>query len=109
MTDFKSVIPIRKYEFKNNNGLITVLYKKEKPGFIEKLFFKKHLSKPYKIDLDEIGSFIWLLCDGTKNINEITKEASERFGEKIEPVVERVELFIKQMHKNNLVALYEKA
>ena len=109
MTDFKNVIPVKQCEFTNNNGLVTVLYKKEKPGFIEKLFLKKRLSKPYKIDLDEIGSFIWLLCDGTKNIKEITEEASGHFGEKIEPVVERVELFIKQMHKNKLVSLYEKA
>ena len=91
-----------------HDSMITVNYKKEKLTFIEKLFFKKQSAKPHKIDLDEIGSFIWLLCDGEKNVDEITKLAKHHFLDKIEPAKDRVELFINQMHKNKLVSLYEK-
>jgi len=108
MTDFNKIVPVRNCEHEINNELVTVLFKKEKPTFIEKLFFKKQLEKPYKIDLDEIGSFIWHLCDGTKNISEITKLASEHFNDKIEPAKERVELFVKELNKNKLVSLFEK-
>jgi len=108
MTDFKYVVPVRNCEYEVNNDLITVLFKKEKPFFLEKLLFKKRVGKPVKIDLDEIGSFIWKLCDGKNNISEITKIASEHFNEKIEPATERVDLFIKQMHIHKLISLYEK-
>jgi Coenzyme PQQ synthesis protein D (PqqD) len=108
MEDFENVYPFRNCEYEINNDLITVLYKKEKLTFIEKTFFKKQSAKPHKIDLDEIGSFIWLQCDGKKNIGEITILARDHFSEKIEPAKERVELFVNQIHKNKLISLYEK-
>ncbi len=108
MNDFKQVIPVRNCEYEINDNLVTVLYVNRKPSFIERIFFKKLSKKPYKIDLDEVGSFIWQELDGKKNIDEIIKIAEENFLEKIEPADERVELFIKQMHKNKLISLYEK-
>ena len=53
-----NIYPVKNCEHELNNDLVTVLYKKEKVGFIERTFFKKQSIKPYKIDLDEIGSFI---------------------------------------------------
>ena len=108
MKSLENVYPFRNCEHEINNDLVTVLYKKEKLTFIEKTFFKKDSIKPHKIDLDEIGSYIWHLCDGEKNVGEITKIANEHFGDKIKPAKERVELFINQMNKNKLIRLYEK-
>lgn len=108
MSDLTKVYPVRNCETETKNGLITVLYKKEKLTFIEKTFFKKQSAKPHKIDLDEIGSFIWLSIDGKRNIGEIIEIADKHFGEKISPTKERVELFVNQMHKNKLVSLFEK-
>lgn len=108
MTNFKSLYPIRECDFEENNNLVTVLYKNNKPSIIEKLFFKKQLKKPFKVELDEIGSFIWHLCDGKKNIGEIIETAKDHFKEKIEPADQRTELFINQMNKNHLIKLYTK-
>lgn len=102
------VYPIRDCEDEMNNDLVTVLYRKKKLNIIERIFFKKLSSKPYKIDLDEIGSYIWNLCDGKNNVEQITEISREHFKDKIEPANERVELFIKQMNKNKLVKLYKK-
>jgi hypothetical protein len=108
MDSFEKVIPVRNCEHEINNELVTVLYRKKKLTFIEKIFFKKWSTKPYKIDLDKIGSYIWNLCDGKRNVSEITEISREQFSEKIEPANERVELFIKQMNKNKLISLFEK-
>ena len=108
MESLEDVLVVRKCEHEIKDDLVVVHFKKEKLGFIEKTFFKKSSQKPYKIDLDEIGSFIWLLCDGNKTVGEITKLAHEHFQDKIEPVKERVELFVNQMNKNKLVSLYKK-
>lgn len=111
MSEIRELYPVRSCEHEPNeeNGeLITVLYKNTNPSFIEKLFFKKQLEKPVKIDLDEIGSYIWLMCDGSKKISEMIDVAKEHFGEKIEPAEQRTELFINQLVKNKLAVLYKK-
>lgn len=105
--DFLDMIPVRQCEHEYNEGLTTVLYIK-KPSFIEKIFFRNQLNKPYKIDLDEIGSYVWGQINGVLNITEITNITKQHFGEKVEPAEERVVKFIKQMHSTKLVMLYKK-
>ncbi len=100
--------PKRKFDFEKDGSLITVLYYEQNPTLIEKIFFKKQLKKPRKIDLDEIGSFVWELCDGSRNVEEITRVAEEHFKEKINPAKERTELFIEQLYRAKLIELYKK-
>jgi hypothetical protein len=49
---------------------------------------QKLIKKPKTsyIHLDEMGSFIWPLMDGEKDILEIGKYVEEHFGEKAEPL-----------------------
>ena len=42
------------------------------------------------IHLDEIGSFVWPLLDGEKNIIELGKDVETHFGEKANPLYERL-------------------
>ena len=42
------------------------------------------------IHLDEMGSFVWQLMDGEKNLTEIGISVKEHFGEKSEPVYPRL-------------------
>jgi hypothetical protein len=105
--EYLELIPKRICEDELNDGIVTVLYFK-KPTFIEKLFFRKTLNKPYKIDLDEIGSFIWGKINASLNVEEIVKLAKAHFEEKIEPAEDRVVQFMKQMHSTKLIMLYEK-
>ena len=105
--DFLDMIPKRLCEHESNNDLITVLYFK-KPTIIEKTFFRKMINKPYKIDLDEIGTFIWGQINAVLNVREIIEITKEHFGEKVEPAEDRVIQFLKQMHQTKLIMLYEK-
>ena len=100
--------PIRNCEHELNDGLVTVLFVKKKLNIIERTFFKKISLKPYKIDLDEIGSYIWHLCDGNNRVDVIIENAKGHFDNKIEPAEERTVEFIKQMNKNKLITLYQK-
>jgi len=109
MTDeeYLRLIPKKTCEDELNDGVVTVLYFK-KPTFIEKIFFRSIINKPHKIDLDEIGSFIWREINASKNIEEIIFLAKEHFKEKIEPAENRVVQFMKQMHSTKLIMLFEK-
>ncbi|HPN38423.1 MAG TPA: PqqD family protein [Melioribacteraceae bacterium] len=108
MEELLSLYPVRLCEYELSNDIVVIHYIDKNPSFIEKIFFRKNLNKPFKIDLDEIGSFIYPLCDGTKSINEIINLGKEKFAEKIEPAENRVTQFMKQLHSKKLVELYRK-
>lgn len=53
---------------------------------------QKLLKKPKvsHIHLDEMGSFIWPLIDGKKDITKLGVSVKEHFGDKAEPLYERL-------------------
>ena len=63
----------------------------ENTGFFntvaQKLFRKPRISY---VHLDENGSFLWPLLDGEKTILELGVLVKEHFGEKAEPLYERL-------------------
>ena len=85
-------IPSRPEHIKWNadeNGIVTLDI--ENTGFMnrmaQKLFCKPKVSH---IHLDEMGSFVWPLLDGEKNIIELGELVKERFGDKANPLYERL-------------------
>ena len=64
------------------------------------------MKHPYfKVNLDEIGSFFWLNCDGTRTVKDIAELHKKRFGEKVEPLYERITQFISSLEKNRFISL----
>ncbi len=58
----------------------------------QKLFKRPKISY---VHLDENGSFIWPLMDGEKDITAIGVQVKEHFGEKCEPLYERLAQFFR--------------
>ncbi|MBN2572243.1 MAG: PqqD family protein [Ignavibacteriales bacterium] len=108
MKDYKELYPFQLCESEENNKLITLLHKKKKPTIIEKIFFKKYINKVYKIDLDEIGSFVWQQIDGKNSVGDIILKTEKQFGEKVQNADERVTLFMQQLHKNKFIQLFQR-
>lgn len=84
-------VPERKIErFSEDEKGIVTLEIENKGVFnriAQKLFKKPKISY---VHLDEMGSFVWPLIDGEKDITEIGKAVKEHFGEKAEPLYERL-------------------
>jgi len=84
--------PVRSKALKwsfDDNGIITLSI--ENKGVFNRIaqkFFKK--PKISYIHLDEMGSFVWPLIDGERTIGDIAEKVKENFGEKAEPVYERI-------------------
>lgn len=74
---------------KDENGVITLeIVNKGAFNFLaQKLFKRPRISY---IHLDEMGSFVWPCLDGEKDILEIGKLVEEEFGEKANPLYERL-------------------
>ncbi|MCP2620391.1 PqqD family protein [Candidatus Aminicenantes bacterium AC-334-E05] len=62
------------------------------------------MKKPFfRIRLDEIGSYVWELCNEENTVSEIGIKLKERFGEKIEPVYDRLIIFLKQLERGKCI------
>ena len=74
---------------KDEEGLVTLEIKNTGPfNRIAQKFFKK--PKISYIHLDETGSFVWPIMDGEKDLIKIGECVKEHFGEKAEPLYERL-------------------
>lgn len=84
------------------DGKITLLI--ENTGFFNKMaqkFFKK--PKITFVHLDDMGSFIWPLMDGERDIIEIGKLVQGHFGEEANPLYERLAKFFKVLESYNFI------
>ena len=91
-----------KKNIKDENGNVTL--EMENKGIANKIM-QKLIKKPKTsyIHLDEMGSFIWPLMDGEKDILEIGKFVEEHFGEKANPLYERLSQYFKTLEKYNFI------
>ena len=55
------------------------------------------------ITLEELGSFIWQQIDGEKSILQIGELVQEAFGEKAEPLYERLAQYIKTLYGRGFI------
>lgn len=87
---------------KDESGNVTL--EMENKGVANRIM-QKLIKKPKisYIHLDEMGSFIWPLMDGEKDILEIGKFVEEHFGEKANPLYERLSQYFKTLEKYNFI------
>jgi len=98
------LIPVRNIKWeKKEDGLIILLKPKFGLAFLKKYVLPR-LKKPYfKIKLDPVGSFIWEHCDGSLRVKEVAKNLKDKFGEEVEPLYDRLALFLQSLEKNHLI------
>ncbi|MBI3123224.1 MAG: PqqD family protein [Ignavibacteriales bacterium] len=91
----------------NENKLVTVLIPKFQNKLAVKLFEPKLKSPNIKLKLDELGSAVWLAVDGKKKVGVIARELVDAFGDKIQPVEERLPKFFTQLYEQKLITFDE--
>lgn len=89
--------------WEENENIVLVIERTGKVDrFVQKIF---HTPKATKISLDEIGSFVWGKCDGNNTIYDIVQYMDKHFGEKANPVLERLVQYIKILLSNKFITL----
>ena len=89
---------------KDENDMVTL--EMENKGAVNKIaqfVFRK--PKVSYIHLEEFGSFIWPRIDGKKTIHEIANEVEEHFGEKANPLYERISTYFSMLERYEFVTL----
>lgn len=86
----KIPIPVEGIEWsKDEEGVVTLeIVNKGIFNFIAQKLFKR--PRVSYVHLDEMGSFVWPHLDGEKDILAIGKLVEEQFGEKANPLYERL-------------------
>lgn len=84
----------------DDNGIVTVLEKQDHKiqKFFRKLRFKIPLYK--EITLDEISSEVFTQIDGIKTVKEIGECLEVKFGDKVNPLYERLLVFLNHIYVN---------
>lgn len=98
------LIPEKLVESKSNDhGLAYLVIPKFRGKRTGEWLTKKLRHPTWKIDLDEIGTYVWSQIDGKSNVEKIGKKMQERFGEKCEPVYDRLNQFLYTMRREDLI------
>ncbi len=105
--NFVEKIPTIKEELNwstDENGMVTL--EMENKGIVNRIAqFLIRKPKISYIHLEEFGSFIWPLIDGKKTIFDIGKDVEEHFGEKANPLYERLSYYFTMLERYGFVTL----
>lgn len=84
----------------DENRIVTILEKQDHKiqRFFRKLKFKIPMYK--KTTLDEYGSEVFLQINGKNTVEEIGKALEERFGDEVNPLYERLLVFLNHIYLN---------
>lgn len=87
----------------NDPGCVSVLQPRFSNRIMKKIFEPVLKNPDIRIRLDEYGSFVWKLCDGEHSISDISQKLKTRFGESIEPVIDRLAQFMKYLERYEFI------
>lgn len=102
--NFYDLVPAQRRTCRErDDGTVEVLVPRYGKGIFGRVLAKFLNNRPVGVTLDDIGTNVWRLCDGRRSVYEIGREMHGRFGDRIEPVYERLETFLTQMHRAELI------
>ncbi len=55
------------------------------------------------VKLDELGTYVWKEIDNNKTIYDIGQSLSKEFGEKCEPIYERLIMYLRYLNKKGWI------
>jgi hypothetical protein len=107
-TNFLDLTPVRMHTHAlSEEGLVILLVPKFKNPKVAKFMIPPRRSDHFKIKLDELGSATWLEIDGERKIGEIADILTLKFGDKIQPVNERLSKFCTSLYDNRYIHFKE--
>lgn len=88
----------------DDGGRVAILVENKGPfNRVAQLLFKK--PKVTKVHLDKMGNFIWPLIDGNNTVGDIADRVHEEFGEKAEPLYNRLVTYMQTMESYDFITM----
>lgn len=89
-------------------GLVTILVPRTRSQFMLRLMDRLKRSPNITIELDEVGSAVWLAIDGKAQTSDICILLEQKFGDKFTQAPERVVRFLSGLYRNKHIAFKRK-
>lgn len=106
--NYLELTPLRLNEEEiSEENLVTILIPKFQNKFAARFIIPKLKSPVIKLKLDELGSAVWLLIDGKRTVDKIAQLLLEKFGNKIEPINERLTKFLTGLYEQRFITFQE--
>lgn len=91
---------------KTDNNKIKLLISRFSRKWLQFMFTGEKRSKEFRISLDETGSSIWLLIDGTRTVEAIVNKLNADMTNKslsVENLEQRVSIFISRLYQEEYI------
>jgi hypothetical protein len=97
------------WEKRESGETILTVPQNEKAGRITKAF-ARWVNAPRErfVELDEVGSFVWELCDGTHTIESIVQKTGRQYKLNRREAEVSVTTFLQMLHERNFIGFYKK-
>ncbi len=96
--------PGRNVAWEDGQGAaVVLLVPKFRAPFLRKWLIPLLPSPAFRVKLDEFGSFVWRRCDGATPVSAIAEQLRERFGPGVEPLYERIEVFLRRLQRDEFI------
>ncbi len=105
--NYLDLVPIHhmacKYEISEQEEVTIFVENKGVFNRIAQVLFKR--PKVSQIHLDEMGNFIWPLIDGERSVYDIAEYVKQEFGEKAEPLYQRIAQYFKTLESYGFIQM----
>lgn len=108
LEEWLNFYPLRQIEYELNHQNLVVLLIPQKVNWIVRKIFPRLQNKINRINLDEIGTFIWTCLDGQQSLRTICDKLENHFGERVHHCQERTVIFTQQLYKQKFIKIYLK-
>jgi hypothetical protein len=103
------VVPNRQLRVERNaEGVITLYAPFHAAAFVERIarwLGAAPRAGEAKVELDEVGSFVWDLCDGRRNVREMVACLTEKYKLNRKEAEASLTAFLRSLAGRNLVAI----
>ncbi len=96
-------------EWKTNDegqALLTVPHRKDRFGMLMSSMFR--LPETRNVQLDDVGTFVWNLCDGNQTVDAIVKQTSREYKLNRREVEISVTTYLQMLSQRNFIAMYQR-
>jgi hypothetical protein len=100
--------PIRQFQYQTSEDSKIIVLVPHSENWLTKKILPKPKKPAQRIHLDELGSFVWNLCDGTCSVREICENIQKKFKDRADSVNERTVLFIQQMYQQDFIKMFSR-
>lgn len=100
--DFIPVVNPQNSWTQDEQGIVTIdmVHRGFYARIAQKLF---HTPRVSHIKLDEYGSFLWKEIDGKQTVGALAIKMKAQFGEKAEPLYDRLVKYMQILHNNRFI------